>query len=219
MNKVQLRKYVTNIISNIPEKEKQSQSQIVFRKLIEHPKYINAKRLSIYLSTENEIDTKPLLKHAFENHKQCFIPLVRKSKNSIEEFGGHRMIMIELKSMKDFDELPINNYGIKEPKLIDCLQSKRANPNEESHCLDLMIVPGVAFSPNCARLGHGKGYYDEFLNNWYKQNNKLYTIGLCFKEQLCHEHQVPMIDGHDFVLNEIIVGDNKSYKRSTHFSV
>lgn len=214
MNKVQLRKHVANIISNIPKNEKQLQSQSVFQKLIEHPRYKDVKRLSIYLSTENEIDTKPILKHAFENRKQCFIPLVRKTRDLlVKEFGANRMLMIELKSMKEFDELPTNSYGIKEPVILDVNKlPDKADPQDVSKSLDLIIVPGVAFSRNGGRLGHGKGYYDEYLNYWTKfASSDIYTIGIGFKEQLFDENELPMVADHDFILDEIIVPDN-SYK-------
>lgn len=195
MNKTQLRKEMSRVISGLSNSNKQIQSKELFEKLIRHKKYKEAKCLSIYLSTDNEIDTIPILRHALElEMKRCFIPYVRKSRSDV----GTRMVMVELISMADYERLPFNNYGIKEP--IET-QEKPLTGNGDS--LDLIIVPGVAFDQNGHRLGHGKGYYDEFLIDWSRRNGKsAYTIGIGFKEQIVkHTHSVT---GHDYILDEIM---------------
>ena len=50
-------------------------------------------------------------------------------------------------------------WGIREPDPQRC-----ARPISDE--IDLIIVPGVAFTPAGARLGYGGGYYDELLSRW-----------------------------------------------------
>lgn len=68
--------------------------------------------------------------------------------------------------------------------------------------LDLVIVPGVAFTSNGGRLGHGKGYYDSFLHLLTKeQAHKPTTVALAFKEQIVEE--VPLHE-HDVKIDYIL---------------
>jgi len=56
----------------------------------------------------------------------------------------------------------------------------------DSGGLDLMLVPGLAFSCSGQRLGRGKGYYDSYLQR-YRQlpgMRPVFTIALAFKQQI-----------------------------------
>eukprot|EP01035_Chromulina_nebulosa_P022062 gene22062-28558_t len=92
-----------------------------------------------------------------------------------------------------------NQWGIPEPSL-DYIQS---HPDvTESGVIDLVIVPGVGFDKHCARLGHGKGYYDCFLS---KLLQSVKTIGVALDEQLVDV--VPM-DDHDRILDYLFTPSN-----------
>lgn len=206
MSKSRLRKQMLEIVKNVRIDEKQSQSRAIFQRIIEHPRYKQSSRLSIYLSTPNEVDTIHILRHALEvDKKQCFIPLVKKSRVQDESCGtgtkSTRMIMVELTSMKEYEELPLNNYGIKEP--VEPVKLESIACPRVNNSLELVIVPGVAFSKDGRRLGHGRGYYDEFLTSWNDQASRaLYTIGLAFREQIVDNPLA--VEGQDYVLNEVI---------------
>lgn len=81
--------------------------------------------------------------------------------------------------------------------------------------LDLVILPGVAFTMNGGRLGHGRGYYDKYLNKLFQmyphkstlQNEKQTVLmALGFKEQIMDEDKLPL-DPHDYPLDLIITID------------
>ena len=46
-------------------------------------------------------------------------------------------------------------------------------------------MPGVAFTLDGARCGHGRGYYDNYLKLCTSKGFKPHTIGLAFIEQIC----------------------------------
>lgn len=123
------------------------------------------------------------------------------------------MMMVQLKSMDHYNSLPVNKYGIKEPSVPEgIVEVERvfADNDQSSQGLDLILVPGLAFShANNARLGHGKGYYDEFLSTASKSSQppdkrRFYTIGLALKQQIVESHELPVVAGHDFYLDEVM---------------
>lgn len=68
-----------------------------------------------------------------------------------------------------------------------------------------MITPGVAFTKNGGRLGHGKGYYDSFFNKLATvQEKPAFKVGLSFREQIVDE--VPLNE-HDVRLDMILYPD------------
>lgn len=71
--------------------------------------WINAKRVSLYLSMEKEVHTNLLVENALSEGKECFIPFCH---------AGH-MKMLKLKDFEDLNTLPKNSWGIKEPKQVD----------------------------------------------------------------------------------------------------
>lgn len=87
--------------------------------------------------------------------------------------------------------------------------------------LDLILMPGVAFSRSGGRMGHGMGYYDKYLAEMFNANpqrkslelngqletkleaNKTILLGLSLNEQIVSESELPL-DEHDFILDQIV---------------
>lgn len=87
-------------------------------------------------------------------------------------------------------------------------------------------MPGVAFSKNGSRMGHGMGYYDRYFRKLFDTfpnkaaplelrghigkkliSGKTVLMGLAFRQQLIDEAQLPL-DEHDVGLDEVVTADN-----------
>jgi len=61
-----------------------------------------------------------------------------------------------------------------------------------------LLVPGVGFDLNGARLGRGKGYYDRYL-----EDKEIMTVGVAWSEQIIEKIPVEQHDCHmDFIITE-----------------
>ena len=81
-------------------------------------------------------------------------------------------------------------WGILEPEL-------PAVPVSASE-IDVMIVPGRAFTQAGDRLGRGKGFYDRYMS---RDGFRARTIGVCFKCQLV---EVLPTEPHDMKVDEVV---------------
>lgn len=72
------------------------------------------------------------------------------------------MRMLRLRSVDQFQQLPLNRWGIRE---MEAKEAERAEEAEDvnGEGLDLILVPGLAFDSTGQRLGHGRGYYDRYI--------------------------------------------------------
>lgn len=71
--------------------------------------YQDSKRISIYLSTTDELDTLPILKHIFDTGREAFVP----------RYEGKTMDMVKLNSLEDYETLPVTKWNIKQPSLTE----------------------------------------------------------------------------------------------------
>jgi 5-formyltetrahydrofolate cyclo-ligase len=64
--------------------------------------------------------------------------------------------------------------------------------------IDVVLVPGMAFTPGGSRLGQGGGWYDCFLA---QRRSDAMAVGVCFEPQLVDE--LPVED-HDVVVDLVV---------------
>ncbi|XP_063918527.1 5-formyltetrahydrofolate cyclo-ligase isoform X2 [Zophobas morio] len=178
--KAATRQEIVEKLKTLTTEEKQRQCKIVLEKLLNLPSFQNCKRVSTYLSIDNEIDTEPIVRHIFETGKECFVPRYSKA----------GMQMVKLSSMNDWETLPVTSWGIKQPRLKD-----ERDDALETGGLDFIVVPGVGFTANGLRLGHGGGYYDKFMTK-VKASQEVppALVGLAFNEQVLEELPVTECD-------------------------
>ncbi|XHR28879.1 MAG: 5-formyltetrahydrofolate cyclo-ligase [Chthoniobacteraceae bacterium] len=97
------------------------------------------------------------------------------------------------------DDLVFLRVAGREALLQSALWNLMEPPHRDEHIvqpekIDLLIVPGVAFTANGHRMGRGKGFYDRYLAS---PGLRAKAFGVCFSEQLVarlpvEEHDRPM---------------------------
>jgi 5-formyltetrahydrofolate cyclo-ligase len=138
-------------------------SQSLMKQIIALPAFQQAKVIGLYSPIKNEPDLRPLVNQG----KQVLLPKV----------VGDSLIYGQ---WKQTDTLINSTLNILEP-----------NTNkDESHLLDLLIIPGVAFDRFGNRLGFGKGYFDRYLST----KRPPLVIGVCYPFQLQKQLQVTQED-------------------------
>ena len=158
MNKKDLRKDIRAAKKLHTPEELQLQSEVILRKLAQHPRFLEAERVMLYASLPDEVQTLDFLE-TWRHRKTIILPTV----------VGDDIIPVELAENVDFAE---GDFHIPEPQ-----------NHPYTGDFDLIVVPGMAFDAAGHRLGRGRGYYDRFLVHY----PEVYTIGLCFDFQMLPE--------------------------------
>ncbi len=156
-DKTEIRKEVGKRISRLTDAEKLSAAQKVRDLIVRLKEFIKAKTVMVYLAKADEVDTAPIAEQARADGKGLIVPVV----------NGSEILPCELE-----DRLEASDLGVLEP-----VTRKMVNKDN----IDLVIVPGRAFSASGGRIGRGKGFYDRFLTSL---SNSVPTIGICFSCQL-----------------------------------
>jgi 5-formyltetrahydrofolate cyclo-ligase len=124
-----------------------------------------------------EINTNALTKHALSSEKSVFVPYIYKPKQPrSNDLPASIMDMLQLADEDDYASLQPDKWGI--PSIPKDTVSDRANsfgergvsdggsPAPDAAGLDVILMPCMAFDQDLNRLGHGKGYYDNFLTRY-----------------------------------------------------
>lgn len=125
-----------------------------------------------------EISTRNIVLHALQQKKKVFVPFTYKITPSSPNGTKDVMDLVALHSQEDYESLQIDAWGIPTPSKesiwerntclgddeITLQQTSRYEPGHVH--LDMIIMPGMAFDRKLSRLGHGKGFYDYFLQRY-----------------------------------------------------
>jgi 5-formyltetrahydrofolate cyclo-ligase len=128
-----------------------------------------ARRIGIYLESDGEIGTHPLIEWCWKHNKSVFLPVL------------HPLSHNRLWFVRYTERSPLirNKYKILEPK-------PPYNGWCDAKALDVVFLPLVGFDPQGGRLGMGGGYYDRTFA--YQQ-----TIGLRHPKLIGLAHELQKV--------------------------
>lgn len=162
-------------LSAQPELKEKTQEKLRER-LFKSEEWQRASVIGITLSMNKELDTAPIIQRALLENKRVGIPVT---------FEKGRMIFCEYQLGDPLEE---TSFGVLEPvKQLDI-------PKKE---IDLLLVPGVAFSTEGYRVGFGGGFYDRYLVDF-----KGTTCSLVFTVQLRDDWEP---NQYDLPVNKLII--------------
>jgi len=161
-----------------PSQQAQKASQLL-NVIMQQPIFMNSQHIACYWPFEGEISPLPLLEQAIAMKKQCYLPVLNRSKPYDLLFVHYQL----------GDPLKLNHYGILEPylKLHPCIPAQN---------LDLVLTPLIAFNDEGKRLGMGGGYYDRTFAFFGTQSKpkKPYLLGLAYEFQRVDDLPISAFD-------------------------
>jgi len=177
--KEDLRGFYLNYRSNIDNEQRESAGMAIKEAFLNLDEVKKATHFLLYFSLRNEVNTRVLIEELLAEGKKVYLPycIVKDKELRISPVNNLD------------DDLITGAYGIKEPRL-------RLNSSIKD--LDIVVVPGIAFTRNGHRIGYGGGYYDRFL---VKLPDKCRTIGLTYHSLLV---QTLPFDPHDQQINIVV---------------
>ena len=175
--KAELRKKVLQEMKAIPREQKQAMDQALTDQFLKHPFCQEAKVIATYLSFPHEFQTQELIEQALRDGKKVLIP---------KTYPKGRMDFVVYHPQ----QLVRTSFGLLEPQgdleVVDASQ------------IDLIHVPGLAFTTEGYRIGYGGGYYDRYLEHF--TGHSMSTIYPCQVQQF-------MPENHDIPVQEVLVDE------------
>jgi 5-formyltetrahydrofolate cyclo-ligase len=135
------------------QEDKDEVSKAIVERFIALPEYAAAHTAMWYLDVRSEVRTRHQLGDALLGGKRIIVPYC-----TVDEGGANKLGLWHLTSM---DELIVGMWKILEPPKE---RWGEAGKEVEPRDLDLVMVPGVGFARDGARMGNGQGYYDRLLH-------------------------------------------------------
>lgn len=168
----------------LPAEQKRVAAERIFADIEALPAFREARCVACFCALPDEPPTEAVLRR-WSLERRVVVPRVE---GDTMQFYDYRP-----------DAMTRGAFGIVEPMVPDAAKAFGGSvcavcPPE---AIDLLVVPGVAFTREGARLGRGKGYYDRYLA---QDEVDAYCVGVCFAHQLVDELPV---EPHDRAMDAI----------------
>ena len=181
--KREIRKDMAKKLERFSKSEVIEKTRRIEERLFEFANFLEAKVVLLYMHTNGEVVTNDIIKRCFESNKIVALPAFDTAK--------HTMQLMRVDNL-DSDLKP-GPRGVPEPDPECC----KIVPID---CIDIAIIPGVAFDEKGGRIGSGKGYYDRLIPKLSITTRK---VALALESQIIQQVPVESHDKHvDIVITE-----------------
>ncbi|SFK39787.1 5-formyltetrahydrofolate cyclo-ligase [Marinilactibacillus piezotolerans] len=178
IEKEKIRNEVILTLKSFSETKKKSIEQTLYTTLFSSVLWKQAQVIGVTLSKGFEWDTTPIIKRAWQEGKKVGVP---KSIHASRELNFYQI--------EQFSQVKVGYFDIREPIVEQTKQIRKDH-------IELMLVPGVAFTEKGYRIGFGGGYYDRFLMDYSNP-----TLSLLHSDQIVTT--IP-VETHDVPVNYLI---------------
>lgn len=175
--KREIRQQIREAKRVLTQEERLSAERNVLGELVTNMHVAKAKNIVAYWSMPDELPTQAIIERLRQEH-DIYLPIIVGDEIEFRLYEGRDSLQ------------PESKYGILEPV------SKTTLPENAAA---VVIVPGVAFNREGARLGRGGGYYDKILGRL----KGAYKIGVAFG---CQEVKEIPTEQYDIFMDEVIFG-------------
>ncbi|MEM8874795.1 MAG: 5-formyltetrahydrofolate cyclo-ligase [Planctomycetota bacterium] len=167
-DKATIRRELRSAVSALDEQHRHEASAEIAAQIVALREWQRARVVMLYMALPTEVQTAALALRAWQDGKTVCLPRV--------DFDQRKMAAITVASFSDDMDTVPGTSG--EGKYLLQPTAGRPMPVRE---IDLLIVPGLGFTPCGKRIGRGGGFYDRFLTPDTFFGTKL---GVCFDCQL-----------------------------------
>ena len=173
--KAELRKKILQEMKTLSQEQKQAMDRALTERFLQHPFYQKAKTIATYLSFPHEFQTKELIEQALKDDTKVLIP---------KTYPKGRMDFVVYHPQ----QLVKTSFGLLEPQG----DLEVVEPSQ----IDLIHVPGLAFTTEGYRIGYGGGYYDRYLEHF--AGHTMSTIYPCQVQEF-------NLENHDIPVQEVLI--------------
>ena len=175
-SKSEIRTTAKRAVKALSSEQKRSKSALILKNIADFEPIKSAKVVALYASLPDEVTSDELIT-VLAAEKCVVLPRV----------AGDDMDFYPY----DPTTMEIGAFGISEPQGEEAVEPRD---------IDVIVVPGVAFTTDGKRCGRGKGYYDKYLS---RAGFRAVKVGVCYKEQLAEE--IPN-EPHDILMDFLFFG-------------
>ena len=187
--KDEIRDKIAKKLASISESKVEENTKRIENRLFEFANFLEANIALLYINSTSEVNSWKILKRCFDYKKIVILPAFDTVK--------YQMKLMKVDNLDT--DLIIGPREILEPDPNQC----HVVPIE---CIDIAIIPGVAFDEKGGRIGSGDGYYDRLIPKLSITTRK---VALAFESQI-----IPLVhmESHDKYVDIIITDKRIIYK-------